>query len=105
MSVPVSHAKLLLLWECRALASTVLSVVYDLPTISSTNDPIVVEINEFAEIGVGYSIPGNYLVEFFKWMKYISSSVAKWKRLAEARSKHYSGMFVGMFRDVGDRKL
>jgi hypothetical protein len=78
--------KLPLIWECRASASTVLSVVYDLPTISSTNYPIVVKINEFADIGVDYANPGNYLVEFFTWMKYIPSSVAKWKRLAEAQS-------------------
>ena len=101
--IQVSHAKLKLILECRASASTVLSVTYDLPTISCTNDPIVVKINEFADIGVDYAHPGNYLVEFFTWMKYIPPSVAEWKRLAEARSKYYSAMFVGMFRDVGDR--
>jgi len=62
-----------------------------------------VKINELTAIAIDYANPGNYLVEFFTWMKYIPSSVAKWKRLAEARSKHYSAMFVGMIRNVDDR--
>ena len=92
-----------LIYECRASASTVLSVAYGHPTISSTDDPTVREINGFAEIAVNYALPGNYLVEFFTWMLYIPSSIAKWKRVAEERQKKYSAMFEGMFRDVGER--
>ena len=80
-----------------------LSITYDHPTISSTDDPTVREINTFAEIGVEYGLPGNYLVEFFPWMLYIPSSIAKWKGVAEERQKKYSAMFEGMFCDVGDR--
>ena len=89
--------------RCRAAASTVLSVVYDLPTASSVDDPIVAKINNFVHTGIDFSHPGNYLVEFFPWMKHIPSSLAKWKRVAEEQSKEYSEMFVGMFRDVEDR--
>jgi hypothetical protein len=88
---------------CRASASTVLSVVYDLPMVSSTDDPTVIKVNRFVEIAVDYGQLGNYLVEFFTWMKYIPSSVASWKRLAEERHEEYSDMFVGMFREVEDR--
>ena len=87
----------------RASASTLLSVVYDLPMISSTDDPTLVKANIFLEICLDYGKLGNYLVEFFRWMKYIPSSVAGWKRLAEERHKEYSDMFVGLFREVGDR--
>jgi len=80
-----------------------LSVIYDLPMVSSTDDPTVMKVNRFAEIGVEYGQVGNYLVEFFTWMKYIPSSVASWKRLAEERYKEYSDMFVGMFCEVEDR--
>jgi len=81
----------------------VLSVVYDHPMVASTNDPTVIKINRFLEIAVEYGQLGNYLVEFFTWMKYIPSSVANWKRLAEERHEEYSGMFVSLFREVKDR--
>jgi len=98
-----NHASPLLISGCRAAASTLLSVVYDLPSISSTNDPTVVKINTFADTAGDYGFPGNYLVEFLTWMKYIPSSLAKWKRVAEERHKEYSDMFVGMYREVEDR--
>ena len=88
------------IYERRAAASIGLSVLYDHPMVLSADDPTVREVNRFAEIGVDYSLPGNYLVEFFPWMKYIPSSIAKWKRTAEERHKKYSAMFEAMFRDV-----
>ena len=89
--------------ERRAGASTMLSVLYGYPMVSSTDGSTVREINTFADIAVDYSLPGNYLVEFFTWMKYIPSSIAKWKRMAEERHQKYSAMFEAMFRDVEDR--
>ena len=88
---------------CRVSASTLLSVVYDLPMVSSTDDPTVAEVNRFLEIGVEYGQLGNYLVEFFTWMKYIPSSMASWKRLAEERYREFSDVFVGLFHEVEDR--
>jgi len=99
----VSRVQPSLIYERRAAASTVLSVGYDHPTILSTDDPTVREINTFTEIAVEYALPGNYLVEFFTWMLYIPSSIAKWKRVAEERQKMYSATFEAMFRDVEDR--
>ena len=87
----------------RVSASTLLSVVYDLPMVSSTDDPTVAEVNRFLEIGVEYGQLGNYLVEFFTWMKYIPSSMASWKRLAEERYREFSDVFVGLFHEVEDR--
>ena len=57
----------------------------------------------FNKITAEYGLLGNYLVEFFTWMKYIPSSIAKWKRVAEERHKKYSAIFEAMFRDVEDR--
>ena len=71
--------------------------------VASTNDPTVIKVNRFLEIAVEYGQLGNYLVEFFTWMKYIPSAVASWKRLAEERYEEYSNMFVGLFREVEDR--
>ena len=89
--------------RCRAAASTVLSVVYDLPPVLLVDDPTVAKINNFVDIGIDFAHPGNYLVEFFPWMKHIPSPLAKWKRVAEVQSREYSEMFVGMFREVEDR--
>jgi len=71
--------------------------------VISTDDPTVIKANTFNVIFLDYGNLGNYLVEFFPWMKYIPSSVANWKRIAEQRYKEYSDMFVGMFREVEDR--
>ena len=71
--------------------------------LSSTDDPTAVKINEFLAFVVDYCQLGNYLVEFFTWMKYIPSSLASWKRLAEERNKEYFGIFEGLFREVEHR--
>ena len=84
-------------------ASTGLSVVYDLPTVSSPHDPTVTKVNTFMERISHYAVPGNYLVEYFTWMKYIPSSIAKWKKEAEDGYEEYSGIFTGLFSDVEDR--
>ena len=88
---------------CRASASTVLSVVYDMPMVSSIDDPTLIKVNGFVEAGAEYGQIGNYLVEFFTWMKHIPSSVATWKRLGEERYEEYSDLFIGLFREVKDR--
>jgi len=71
--------------------------------VSSTDDPIVIKVHKIIKIAVEYGQLGNYLVEFFTWMKYIPSPVASWKRLAEQRYEECSDMFVGLFREVEDR--
>ena len=71
--------------------------------VTSTDDPTVVRVNMFLDAIRDYGQLGNYLVEFFTWMKYIPPSVASWKKLAEERYKEYSDMFVDLFRDIEDR--
>ena len=87
----------------RAAASTILSVVYDIPTVSSADDPTVTRINQFNEIALEYANQGNYLVEFFPWMLYIPSSLAKWKREAREGYHHFTELFEGMVHDVQHR--
>ena len=80
-----------------------LSVLYDLPPVSSIDDPTIVEINHFIDTTVEYARPGRYLVEFFPWLRYLPPSIAKWKRDAEDGFKHYSQRFQEMFHDVEKR--
>ena len=87
----------------RAAASTILSIVYDIPTVSSADDPTVTTVNKFNEILVEYANPRNYLVEFFPWMLYIPSSMAKWKREAKEARRYFTDHFEGMVHDVQHR--
>ena len=84
-------------------ASTVLSIVYDLPTAYSPDDPIIAKVNKFVGKLAHYAGPGNYSVEFFTWMRYLPSSIAKWKKEAEDGYNEYSKMFLALFRDVEKR--
>lgn len=87
----------------RASTSTILSVVYDHPWISSKEDPLVEKIHAFNQLFASAAVPGAYLVEFLPWMKHIPSSIAKWKRDMEELHRQYSALFAGMFRDVESR--
>ena len=87
----------------RAAASTILSIVYDIPSVSLADNPTVTNINKFTDIVVEYANPGNYLVEFFPWMLYIPSSVAKWKREAREGYHYFTEIFGGMVHDVQHR--
>ena len=80
-----------------------LSVVYDLPSILSTNDPTVAKVNTFTHLIADYATTSNHLVEFFTWMKYVPSSISKWKWEAEEGYREYSEMFEGMFYEVENR--
>ena len=80
-----------------------LTVLYDTPSITSTDDPALEKVNGFIEKSIQYAIPGKYLVEIFTWMKYLPSWMAKWKREAEKGYRDNCDMFLGMFRDVEER--
>ena len=87
----------------RAAASTILSIVYDISTVSSADDPTVTNINRFDDIMIDYSTPGRYLVEFFPWMLHIPSALAKWKREAREAYHYFTELFDSMVRDVQHR--
>ena len=84
----------------RATASTVLTVVYDKPTIKPGQDHNVRLINDFVQRLTRAAYPGAHLVEFFPWMQYIPSRFATWKRTAEAWHKKDSALFEGLFNSV-----
>ena len=55
----------------RAGASTIMSIVYDYPTLESPNDPNVRNIEDFMLRITSAMTPGRYLVDIFPWMMYI----------------------------------
>ncbi|KAI0248586.1 cytochrome P450 [Lactifluus subvellereus] len=81
----------------RSAASMILSVVYDKPTIKSEQDQTVKLINDFVQRLTCSAIPGAHLVEFFPWVQYIPSRLAKWKRDAGTWYKQDSAMFEDLF--------
>ncbi|KAF9463699.1 cytochrome P450 [Collybia nuda] len=87
----------------RTSASTILSVVYDLPLTKSFEDPTVVEISAFTDKLVRVLYPGAYLVEFFTWMMLLPRSIAGWKRDVEDEHKRFSTHFRKLFDDVRAR--
>ncbi|KAJ3848269.1 cytochrome P450 [Lentinula lateritia] len=87
----------------RATASMIWSVIYDKPPITSTQDPQIARINDFITRIVRAAFPGAHYVEFFTWMKYLPSSIAKWKREAEEWYRKDSELFEGLFLEVQQR--
>ncbi|KAF7374028.1 hypothetical protein MSAN_00283400 [Mycena sanguinolenta] len=87
----------------RTTASTLLSMVYDTPPLISEKDPRIIRVNDFMERLGRAGYPGAYLVEYFTWMRYLPSWMAKWKRDVLEQSKIDDAMFRGLFNEVGDR--
>ncbi|KAI0269698.1 cytochrome P450 [Russula aff. rugulosa BPL654] len=84
----------------RTAASATLSIVYGHPTLTSEQDHIVRVINDFSERLFHAMGTGAHLVEFFPWLRHFPSSLAKWKRDAEALYKQDSKMFEGLLHTV-----
>jgi hypothetical protein len=63
----------------RATASTMLSILYDFPTLTSAQDKAVQDIDRNLH---QFLIAGTSFVEFFPWMTYIPE-----------RSRHFSRMY------------
>lgn len=97
------YANIKLTFKIRTAASTVMSIIYDLPAISSCDDPSLAKVNDFVIRLVHSVFPGNHLVEFFTWMNYFPPSIAKWKRVAQEGFQEFSELFEGMFHDVERR--
>jgi hypothetical protein len=92
-----------MLTAIRTAASVVLSMVYDTPALLSEEDPNITRINDFADRLVNAAYPGAYLVEYFTWMKYLPSWMAKWKRDVLEQYSIDDAMFRGLFNEVSNR--
>ena len=55
----------------RLAASTIMSIVYDYPTILSSHDHGVEGIEKFNDLVAQALTMGSYFVDIFPWMKYI----------------------------------
>ncbi|KAL0573549.1 hypothetical protein V5O48_008416 [Marasmius crinis-equi] len=87
----------------RAASSVVLSMVYSLPILESSNDPAIRRINEFVSRLTRASIPGAHLVESFPWMRYFPAFVSEWKRSSQAWYRRDTEFFKSLYAGVKDR--
>jgi hypothetical protein len=55
----------------RLAASTILSIVYDYPTLESIDDPILEKVEAY-NLRISHAVtPGSFYVDIFPWMMYI----------------------------------
>ena len=101
--VIVSPKNKLLTSSTRATRSMMMALIYDTPVLESANDPSAEPLNEFVD-QLGHAIyPGAHLVEFFTWMRYLPSWMAKWKYEAVTGHRKYSIFFSKLYDDVRQR--
>jgi hypothetical protein len=80
----------------RAVASTMMSILYDFPTLTSTQDKAVQDINRTVNSTVR-PLAGTSFVEFFPWMMYIpqrsrlSSTIKKLDLTSNETTGSHSG--------------
>ncbi|KAF5372636.1 hypothetical protein D9758_005285 [Tetrapyrgos nigripes] len=89
----------------RSAQSLTLSVVYNLPTLESANDPAIARINEFVLRLTQATFPGTYLVEYFPWLKYLPAFISKWKSDAQMWFRRDTELFRGLYDGVRDRMI
>ncbi|PPQ78647.1 hypothetical protein CVT25_010542 [Psilocybe cyanescens] len=95
----------------RSSISMLRSTVYDVPPTVSVHDPVIESFNKFDSLVMEATVPGNYLVEFFGYMKFLPSVLAPWKAKMTKGFKEASVFFERLCEDVekqineGDEKL
>jgi hypothetical protein len=62
----------------RLTASTMMTIVYDYPTIMSEDDHALEKIEKYNDRLGNTLIPGSYLVDMFPWMKHIPERSEFW---------------------------
>ncbi|CCL98630.1 uncharacterized protein FIBRA_00632 [Fibroporia radiculosa] len=90
-------------WGAHVRKSTsllIFNLVYGHSTQNSVALSAVPRINQFATRLLRALYPGAHLVEFFPWMIYFPSWMAKWKRDAERWFKEDSAMYEELYSGV-----
>ena len=80
-----------------------MTLIYDTPVLENTNDPSAVSLNDFVDQLGRAAYPGAHLVEFFTWMRYLPSWMAKWKYKAVTGHQKFSIIFSKLYDDVCQR--
>jgi len=84
----------------RFATSTVVSILYDHPTIVSEHDPTIEMIDEYNNRFGRAAALGSNLVDIFPWMMHIPDRFAKWKRDGKRQFEQDYAMFRGLLNRV-----
>ncbi|KAF8871718.1 cytochrome P450 [Infundibulicybe gibba] len=87
----------------RTVASTITSMIYDLPPMMSPEDPLIKRLNTCVLRITHAASPGSHFVEHITWMKYLPSWIAGWKRRAESYFKEDLKMFTDLYEGTERR--
>lgn len=92
-----------LIISIRSAASMVMSIVYDTPALTDSNDPKLVAFESFVRKMSYNALPGTRLVEFMPWMRYLPTWLAPWKREALKDEVDNTAMFAREYNAVRQR--
>jgi len=84
----------------RLAASTIMSIVYDYPTIMSEHDHTIEKIEEYINRLSHAATPAAYFINIFHWMMHIPTRFAKWKRDGFRQHNEDYAMFRGLLNRV-----
>jgi len=84
----------------RSIISSIISLVYNLPPITSLDDPTIAFLLDLTQRLDEAMYPGNYVVEFFPLLDLLPPWLVKWKREAVKDYERYTSKFESMFQDV-----
>ncbi|KAF5345775.1 hypothetical protein D9758_011887 [Tetrapyrgos nigripes] len=84
----------------RSVISSIMSLVYDLPPLTSLDDPTIVFLLEAIARLDEAIYPGNFAVEFIPILDWLPPWMAKWKRDAIRDHKVWTAKFEKMFDTV-----
>ncbi|KAF5368865.1 hypothetical protein D9758_002871 [Tetrapyrgos nigripes] len=77
----------------RAAASSILSTVYDLPSIQSPDHPSITFMDEFIDRTTAAALPGSHLANVFFVLDYLPDYMSKWRTRAQNDFKRYTRTF------------
>ncbi|KAJ7309253.1 cytochrome P450 [Mycena albidolilacea] len=83
-------------------ASGLLGIVYGLPSLDSTDDPLITRVDDFIRRLVRATLPGAFLVEILPVMKRLPSWMAKWKKEGLEWHRKDTILFQGIMNDAKD---
>ncbi|KIJ43424.1 hypothetical protein M422DRAFT_253303 [Sphaerobolus stellatus SS14] len=87
----------------RATTSLLLCIIYGLPPLTDSLDPVILKVNRVTERILTAAGPGEFLVEYLTWIKYLPSWICKWKRDAEAAFISTTALFEDLYSNVKKR--
>ncbi|GJJ12682.1 hypothetical protein Clacol_006926 [Clathrus columnatus] len=87
----------------RATTSSLLSVIYGLPPCPDPFDPTLMLVTDLTQSVLDAAAPGQHLVEYFPFLRYLPSRLCSWKRHAEHVFQIADSVFGDLYRQVEKR--